>query len=107
MAGSLTNSYLRHRAGAGPRSSLFSECHLEVRILHAQPATVASVGHFQLMRKGARLPRVSAGSPRLCIGKFQEFGSQPRILRASLWSRIFNIRISIAETRFEVPETEL
>ena len=57
-------------------------------------------------KKRGRLPRVSAGPTCLCIGRFKIFGSEPRFLRASLWSRIFNIRISMAETRFEVTETE-
>src|SRR5215204_6404260 len=90
---------------ARPFKGHLAKRHFQIRILPTQPTTVASVAHFQFMRKGARLPRVSAGHTRLCIGKFREFGSQPRILRASLWSRIFNIRILMAETGFEVTET--
>src|SRR5215217_5093234 len=54
-------------------------------------------GRFRLVSKVATLPRGSVVAIRLCSGKFQEFGAYPRIFHASLWSRIFNIRILPAE----------
>ena len=65
----------------------------------------ASPGQFRLVGKLATLPRVRVTLIGLCSGRSDFPWLRRRIFRASLWSRIFDIRILLIETQFECTET--
>jgi hypothetical protein len=73
--------------------------------LAPQPASAVSFGRFRPIRERATFPQVSAASACLCASSFRVLRTLPQNLRASLWSRISDIRILLLETQFESTET--
>jgi hypothetical protein len=79
----------------------FSRRHLQVRILHAQPASAVSVGCVLVAKILATFSRVSATMCGLLSPISWIFDRNRSISCTSLWSSIFNILILRLETRFE------
>jgi hypothetical protein len=69
-----------------------------------QPTSQVSGRRFDLNRNPPTFPQVSARSVGLCNGKFRILWTILEFLRASLWSRISDIRILLLETRFEATD---
>jgi len=88
--------FARHFNGA------FRKRHLRVRVLAPQPPSLVSVGPIQLEKIVPTFPRVSEMLASLCGSAFSILRSVQRISSANLWSPIFNIRVLIAETGFEL-----
>jgi hypothetical protein len=65
-------------------------------------ASPVSRGHVPLTKIYATFPRVIETMASLCRAFFSISGDVREISSASLWSRIFNIRLLISETRFEL-----
>src|SRR5262245_3277194 len=68
----------------------------------ASQAHRVSVGHVRLAEICATFRRVSETIAGLCRAYFSILGDVGPISRPSLWSRIFNIRVLMAETRFKL-----
>jgi hypothetical protein len=63
---------------------------------------VVSVGYVRLEKVVATSPRVSGRLQSVSREIFQILGCILPISHASLWSPIFNIRLLMSETRFEL-----
>jgi hypothetical protein len=72
--------------------------------LRRQPASSVSMGHLRFERKTVTVPALSVSPIGLRSGKILHLWVLERNFRASLRSRVFNIRFLKAETKFESPE---
>jgi hypothetical protein len=79
--------------------------HSEVRILPPQPASPVSMEHLRFERKAVTVAGLSVSAIGLRSAKIFHLLALERNFRASLCSRIFNIRFLKVETRFDSHET--